>query len=175
MESENKNMGLDPENQNLEFAQDEESNEDNDNIVIPSSDKEQPQIVERGVRVDAENHRLLCTDQFGIWHVISDELHVTKVFKNLDTNEVRVVLTHLTKWVNHEIEGTLNNFCSSKIFKFLTSNGVIVYENGTVALASYLMKQIDAYVDLNGFGYEHSRLGWGEYGQKSRILCLQIH
>ena len=116
-------------------------------------------------------HKLCAYDAFNVPYVISDEIHLRRVCKNLDSDAVRITLKHITKWVNNEIEIKLEDLRSSRLYDVLAGKGVNIYEGCIRELAFYLFEQVQSYIDQYGYRYEHYRLGWGKNSRNSGFFA----
>ena len=117
--------------------------------------------VQSGVLVDNANHVLIYIDVVGQRFKMSDEITITKAVKNLDSQEIVLTFNQVTPTLNNNFEGTLTDLKVSRIYMFLTENGVWVNEELIPELAKYLSEIAFDLMRLGGMGYVHSRLGWG--------------
>ena len=165
MKATNNNKGQNPQS-NESLAKQDEKNCQENGIVIPDNEYFTFED-EGGVYVDSKIHRLCALDGYGVAYEVSDELHLSKVTKNLDTNHVTITLVQITKWSKSEIIINLDELKSSKLFEALSKKGVMIYEHCIGELVSYLQFQYNSYVDKYGYRYEHYRIGWGKKGRAS--------
>lgn len=69
---------------------------------------------------------------------------------------------HQTASTISEVVARLQDLKASKIFGFLTSKGVVLYEYWSKSLAEYFISEVSERVDNKKIKYIHRRLGWAK-------------
>ena len=112
--------------------------------------------------VDYKAHKIVFDLGDGTEDIVSDELGVTRVYKNLDTQKIVAEIYHKTNCTSAHFEGTLTQVGKGQLFNFLTGKGVVVNENYISPLSRYLTNLINDFIINSKLEYIHEKLGWAK-------------
>lgn len=119
-----------------------------------------------GVYLDAPRHKLVYqAEEFEI--DICDELGITSIVKNLNTQVMVINFYHKTICTNGHFQGTLSDLQKSKVVKFLAEKGVVIDETYSTSLVGYLKKLISDNMNEGKLTYIHDKVGWAIDGSTS--------
>lgn len=112
--------------------------------------------------VDENAHKIVFDLGDGTEDIVSDELGVTRVYKNLDTQKIVAEIYHKTNCTSAHFEGTLTQVGKGQLFNFLTGKGVVVNETYISPLSRYLTNLINDFITNSKLDYIHDKLGWAK-------------
>lgn len=127
--------------------------------------------------VDSSANKIVFDLGDGTEDIVSDEIGVEKVWKNLDTQEIIVKLYHKTVCTLSHFEGTLHLLGKGQIFNFLSNKGVLMNENYASSLSRYLTNKIEEIISKRKMEYIHEKLGWAreDNHQSGYLSSKSIH
>lgn len=132
------------------------------NSVVVSTEEESKNVRSSALYADLDSRKIYAVLDDQSIAEVCDMVSVIDVYKNLDTQDVRLKLRHSTSYCNSEFEVSLKKLLKGSISATFAEKGIYVRPQFAAQLSEYLNGLMEAYIEKHGMHYVHYRLGWGK-------------